>query len=285
MQKIHEALTQAIEVAFVRAEVIVVDIGDHRDQRLQVQERRIALIGLGHEISTGTESRIGPRTLQTTTDDEGRILATLGEYRRHEARGCGLAVRSGHGNGRAKSHEFTEHLGARHHRNAALEGARHFGVVARDSRRDDHNICAIDIGGLVTKGDSCAELRQTLRHGVRLEVTALHAIAEIEQHFGNTTHATTTDTDEVDGVDAAHPLCTGGHAAPPPLASARQIAATSSAEDGRARLRARSAICCKPARSLPNLNNSAANRSAVSSRSGSSTAAPRSTRKRALCVW
>ena len=45
---------------------------------------------------------------------------------------------------------------------------------------------------------------ETRRHGIRLEVRALHRIALRQQHFGNTTHTGTTDADEVDTLDTPH---------------------------------------------------------------------------------
>ena len=52
--------------------------------------------------------------------------------------------------------------------------------------------------------DARAELRETLGDGVRLEVRALHLVAEVDEHFGDAAHAAAADADEVDGVDAAH---------------------------------------------------------------------------------
>ena len=57
VQEVHEALLEPLEVTVVRDEVIVVDVGDDRDERLQVRERRIALVRLGDEIMAGTEAR------------------------------------------------------------------------------------------------------------------------------------------------------------------------------------------------------------------------------------
>ena len=61
MQELDEALLQTREIAVMRDQVIVVDVGDDRDQRLQVQERGIALVRLGHQIATGAEPGIRRR--------------------------------------------------------------------------------------------------------------------------------------------------------------------------------------------------------------------------------
>ncbi len=61
VQEVDEALLQPPEIAVMRGQVIVVDVGDDRDHRLQVQERGIALVGLGHQIAAGAEARIDCR--------------------------------------------------------------------------------------------------------------------------------------------------------------------------------------------------------------------------------
>ena len=130
MQEVDEALTQTVEIAVVGAEVVVVDVGDDGDERLQMEERRVALVGLRNEITARTETRIGARTLQATADDEGRILATLGEHGRDEACSRGLAVRAGHRDCRAKPHQLAKHFGTRYDRDAQLQSADELRVFA-----------------------------------------------------------------------------------------------------------------------------------------------------------
>src|SRR4029450_683821 len=92
-------------------------------------------------------------------------------------------------------------------------------------------------------------LREALRHGVRLEIAALHLIAEIQQHFGDAAHATAADSDEGDGVDTAH---AGGfaHRAPPATASHASASRTSASTIATERARiAMSASFARPARS------------------------------------
>jgi len=47
VQEIDEALLETRKIAVVRDEMIVVDIGDDGDHRLQVQEGSVALVSLG----------------------------------------------------------------------------------------------------------------------------------------------------------------------------------------------------------------------------------------------
>jgi hypothetical protein len=53
--------------------VVGVDVGDHRDHRLQVQEGRVGLVGLGDDELAGAEARVGAGAVQAPADDEGRI--------------------------------------------------------------------------------------------------------------------------------------------------------------------------------------------------------------------
>src|SRR6185437_8295362 len=126
----------------------------------------------------------------------------------------------------------------------------------------------------------------------------LHRVTEVEQHFGDAAHAAAADSNEVNGVDAAHPVAPVGAPAPlyagtfqqsaplldhaARLASCRQEAASSSVASGLASRRARSAMARSLSRPAQRRSSSAARRSAVRSRSAMSTAAPSRTRNRAL---
>src|SRR5450755_4762105 len=70
VQKADEARLQPLKVALMRCQMVVVNIGDDGDQRLQVRERGVALIRLGDEVTAGAEARIAARTLQEAADDE-----------------------------------------------------------------------------------------------------------------------------------------------------------------------------------------------------------------------
>ena len=101
------------------AEVIGVDVGDDRDHGLQVQERGVALVGLGHEVVAAAEPRVArrrscsrpPMTNVGSSPPSASTLAT-------QARRRGLAVRAGDRDAVAEAHQLGEHLGARHHRDA-----------------------------------------------------------------------------------------------------------------------------------------------------------------------
>ena len=135
------------------------------------------------------------------------ILAALGEDRRRQAGGRGLAVRAGHRDGVAEAHQLAEHLGARHHRDAPRQRRQPLRGCPADTALEITTTSASPtFVGRVADHDARAQLRQPLGHRVGLEVAALHLVAEIQQHFGDAAHAAAADADEVDAVDAAHAI-------------------------------------------------------------------------------
>ena len=74
--------------------VIVVDVGDNGDHRIQIQERGIGLVGLDHDVIATAQPRTGAGGIQAAADHEGRIEAAGSEHARHQARRRRLAVRA-----------------------------------------------------------------------------------------------------------------------------------------------------------------------------------------------
>jgi len=189
VQKVDEARLQLREVPLVRTEMVVVDIGDDRDHRLQMHERGIALVGLGDQIAARAEARIAVRALQAPADHERRIEPALGEDARHQTRGGGLAVRARDRDGVAKAHELAQHLGARHYRHAAGERRGELGIRAIDRARDHDHVRLPQMLGRMAQENSRAEPSKALRDCVGAQVRALHLVAQVEQHLGDTAHA------------------------------------------------------------------------------------------------
>ncbi|MDT4847498.1 hypothetical protein FQZ97_815550 [compost metagenome] len=204
VEELHEGLLQPVEVTFVGAHVVGVDIGDHRDHRLQVQEAGVALVGLGHQVAAGAQLGIGAGRVQAAADDEGRVQAAGGEHRGDQAGGGGLAVGTGDGDTVAVAHQLGKHLGARHHRDAALEGNGDLGVGLVDGTGHHQHVGVLGVLGAVADEDLCAEAFQACGHGRGLEVGTGDLVAQVQQHFGDPAHAHAADADEVDAADAAH---------------------------------------------------------------------------------
>ena len=129
LQKLHEGLLQPAEVVLIGVHVVFVDVGDHRYDGLQVQERGVGLVRLDHDEFAGAEARIGADRREAAADHESRIQAALGEHARHEAGGCRLAVRAGDRHALLQAHQLGEHQGAGHDRDALVARGAHFRVV------------------------------------------------------------------------------------------------------------------------------------------------------------
>ncbi len=119
--------------------------------------------------------------LQAAADDEGRILAALGQNAGDQARGRGLAMGARHCDGVAKAHQLAEHFGALHHRHAtrrvppALPGCRR--ATALDTTTTSASPTFSAAWPKTILAPSCARRRVT---GVGLEIRALHLVAEID---------------------------------------------------------------------------------------------------------
>ena len=145
LHEIDERALQLAEVVAVGLHVVGVDVGDHREHRRQVEERRVGLVGLGDEEFAVAEPRVGVGGQQPAADDERRVEAAFGEHRRDEARRRGLAVRAGDRDALLQAHQLGQHQRARHDRHAALARGDDFGVVRRDRRRHDDRVGVGDV--------------------------------------------------------------------------------------------------------------------------------------------
>jgi hypothetical protein len=180
VQELDEARLELLEIAAMRREVVRVDVRDDRDHRLQVHERCVALVGLGDQVLPRAETGVRRGALQTPADHERRVLATFGEHARDEARGRGLAVRARDGDRITEAHQLAEHLRALDDRHAACDRRGDLGVVLVDRARDDNHVGIGRVLGTVTGQHLRAERLQPARDVARLEIGALHRIAQVQ---------------------------------------------------------------------------------------------------------
>ena len=106
-----------------------------------------------------------------------------------------------------------------------------------------------------------------------------HLVAQVDEQFGDATHADAADADEVDATRGL------GHGQWLPCISDSARAAITSAASGRARPRARVAMAWRRSSSANSPRSSVASRSPVRSSSSSITAAPAASSVRALARW
>ena len=141
-------------------EMLGIDIGDDGDIGRQLQESAVALVGFHHHPLAGAEPRVGAVGVDDAAVDDGGIEIAGVEQRRDHGGGRGLAVGAGDGDAAFQPHQFREHLGAAHHRNALRARRHQFGIVALDRGGDDKHVGAGHVLGLVADRDLDALVAQ-----------------------------------------------------------------------------------------------------------------------------
>jgi hypothetical protein len=107
-------------------------------------------------------------------------------------------VRAGDRDAVLETHQLRQHLGARDRRDLVLARRLDLDVVARDGRRVDDDVGALDVRGLVPDEDLRAQLGEPLDGVTPLLIGPGHPVAEIQQDLGDTGHADAADPHEVD---------------------------------------------------------------------------------------
>ena len=279
MQKLDEAATQLVEIAGVGRHVIGVDVGHYRQHRLQVHERRVAFVSLGHQVLALAEPGIGVGALQAAANDESRVQAAFAKHARDQAGGGCLAVRASHGDRIAKAHQLRQHLRARHDRLQRLPCGEQLRVRFIDCAGHHHRIRVAHVLGRVTDKNRRAVVLQPGDLGISLQVGPLDLVTETQHDFGDAGHTRAADTDKMDPVDSAHPL---DHVRAP--ASSRHKPVMRSSASGIACSRALTARRQSSSRLPSHSANSAASDGPVISCSAMIAAAPASASSRALTV-
>ena len=152
---VGEADERLLDVLDVRVvvEVLGVDVGQDGDEGGEVEERPVALVGLGDEEIAGPEAGVGPEGVQPAADDDRRIEPGLVEEDGDHRRRRRLAVRAGHGDAHLHPHELGEHLGPGDDRDLEPPGFDDLEVVVADGGRDDDDVRAADVLGPVADRD------------------------------------------------------------------------------------------------------------------------------------
>src|SRR5690606_41411608 len=88
-------------------------------------------------------------------------------------------------------------------RHAIFDRLRHFHIGLVYRRRSDHHIGVTHILGTVTDLDTHAHITQTRHHRRFAQIGTADIITLVGQHFGNTTHAGTTDANKMNATNAA----------------------------------------------------------------------------------
>ncbi|KAG1401012.1 hypothetical protein G6F59_013101 [Rhizopus arrhizus] len=204
LQELGEGRLHAGEIVAVVLQMIGINVGDDRHQRIQAQEAAIAFVGLGHQPLATTQLGVGTGGQQLATDHEGRVQAAFAQHRSGQAGGGGLAVGTGHGDAAAEAHQLGQHRRARHDRNALAARFHQFRVVLADRAGHHHAVGAQHIGRRVAAHDARPQAGQAAGRAVVGIVRAGDFVAQRQHHFGDTAHAGAADADEMHAREGAH---------------------------------------------------------------------------------
>jgi hypothetical protein len=183
-------------------EVVRLHVGDDRGEGRQQQERRVALVGLGHEQVAGAVVRVGAGLVEVAADRERRVDAAVlqrhGEHRRRR----GLAVRAGDRDAAPAGHHAGQRCRAREHGDAAALRLDDLRVARPDRRRGDDGVDVADVGGVVADVHDPAQRGQRGERPGVLGVAAGDEDAAGEQDARDAAHAGAAYADEVDAPGA-----------------------------------------------------------------------------------
>ena len=197
---VHETDERLVD-GFLIAVVIqmaAVHIGHDVDDRQQAEERAVGFVGFGDQILALPQPGVGPIGVDPSPDADCPVKAGGVENGGGQRSRGGLAVCPGNGDPGPQAHKLRQHLRTGNHRDTLLAGGDHFGIVFRNCAGLYQHVDVIHIPGGVPDMDIRPERAQTLNHGAVRHVRAVHFIAEVQKHFGNTAHARAADADHMD---------------------------------------------------------------------------------------
>ena len=143
------------------------DIGDNRHHRLQMQERRVALIRFGNQITAMTQTSMDACCFHQTAVDESRIQTRFRIDAGDHRRGRGFTVGPGNGDTVTKTHQLCQHLRTADHRDTRFMGRNNFRVIRRNSAGHHHHARITHVFRAMIKENRGAQIRQLLRHRIR----------------------------------------------------------------------------------------------------------------------
>ena len=211
VHEVGERGVQRLERAVV-IEVLGVDVRDDADRRRELEERAVALVGLGDEEVTLAEPRVRTERVDLAADHHRRVETGMAEHGGDEGRRRRLAVRARDEHAVLHAHQLGEHLGARNDRDVPGRCGDELGVVGTHRRRIDHDIHVADVRRGVSDSYVDTEGRQPVRHLRSLRVGSADLEAKVGQQLRDSAHTNAAHADEVQPVGLAEHV----HAADPP---------------------------------------------------------------------
>ena len=185
----------------VGVHVVLIDVGDGRKHRREIQKRGIGLIGFGDDVFAGTEPGVGAGTVESAADHIGGIKPPGGQKRGRKRGRRGLAVRPGNRNTAAQTHEFCEHHRARHHRNMGRLGGHNFRIVGMYGAGNHDGVGAFNVFCVMPAVNHGAEAFEPAGGGIFSQIRAAYGVTEVQEHLGDAAHPGATDTDKMQMLD------------------------------------------------------------------------------------
>ena len=109
-------------------------------------------------------------------------------------------MHSGNGDAVFEAHQLGQHLRPLDDRHMPLARGCNFRVVFADGGAGNNHLCAFGVLSAVSFKDGCAQPRQTLGHGRKLEVGAGNLVSEREQNLGDAAHADAANADKMNAL-------------------------------------------------------------------------------------
>ena len=167
----------------------------------QQQERRVALVGLGHHEVAAPEPDVAAGVANISADRDGRIEIRLFHDQRDQPGRGRLAMSSRDCDAELRHpQQFAEHLGARDHRDFHFARTRDFRIRKFYRRRDYYRVdtaVVLQVRWMMALADFRAERREP-RHGSRrFQIASADAHPEPQAQLRDSAHAGAADSDEV----------------------------------------------------------------------------------------
>jgi len=204
-QQPHKGLerSQHLPIGWIAIGVIVFDVGDDLQARLQTEEGAIVLIGLENEEAALAGAGIHMVVIHHPAHDEGGIAPQFGEQEGDHGGGGRLAVSAGHGDSELAFHESPKEIGALVDGDAGLARGEHLRVVLGHSRRAHHPVRALDVARVMAEVDRHALGLEAGRQGRQAAIRAADGVTALLQKASDGREPAAADADE---VYVSHPI-------------------------------------------------------------------------------
>ena len=200
---VHELDEGALDVLHVAiaVHVLAIDVGHHRQNGRELEERAVALVGFGNQVLRGAKPGVGAHGIHAPAHHDRGIEPSGGKHRGHHAGGGRLAVHAGDGNAVFQAHEFRQHLGALDDRKLEAMRLGNLGIISGDGRTGHDGLGALDVLRPMALEDLRSQRYQPRRNRRMSQVGAADAVAKGEQHLGNAAHADAADAYEMNALN------------------------------------------------------------------------------------